>query len=286
MTPEWSPLGGGHGTMLDTAGELTAAAQLGRIAIWEGQDLVLECEAPAANPGRPRIEGRSVYWGEMVLDLDARPRQVPGVRAALAEGTGEPAVAGPGGGYAPSAYAWGDGRLVVAGGWRGTPPRQPAARAVLLDASGDRLALLWEDGDLAPTAAWAGAERVVLGTRTPRVHDASGALVRELEPGIPALRVDGNAELVLVAEPHRVTVWDAGGDAVARWTGQWLDAAISPAGARVALVDADGGLWTTEPGAEPRAVDVPGRVAGVALGDARAVIALASGAGVRTARMG
>jgi hypothetical protein len=59
----------------------------------------------------------------------------------------------------------------------------------------------------------------------PSEHDAPGAPVRELEPGIPALRVDRDAPLVLIAEPHRVTVWD-GGEAIARWPGQWTDAAI------------------------------------------------------------
>ena len=285
MTGEWTPLADGYGTMLAVGGTLTAAAQLSRITVWEGDDVVLECEAPVASPGRPAIEGRRVYWGEMVLDLDGPPQRVPDVLAAVAEGTGEPAGGGPGGGYTPTLYAWGAGKLIVAAGWRGTPPRQPATRALLLDASGERRALLWEDGDLSPTAAWVGEDRVVLGSRAPRVYDAGGELVRVLEPGIPALRVDANARLVLIAEPHRVTLWEDD-SAVARWPGQWLDAALAPEGARVALVDSDGRLWLAEPGGEPQPLDTPGSVAGVALGPGRAAIALASAAGVRTAPLG
>ena len=278
MTQEWAPLEGGYGTMLGVAGPITAAARLGGLAIWDGADLVLECEPAVATPGHPRIEGRRVFWGENVLDLDGPPRQLPGVTETVAGGVS----GGPGGGYAPSVYAWGGGRLVVAAGWRGAPPRQPNTRAVLLDGSGEEIAVLWEDGDLAPTAAWAGEDRIVLGSRAPRVYDASGALVRELEPGIPALRVDGDAGLVLIAEPHRVTVWD-GEEAIARWPGQWNDAALS--GGLVALVDAEGGLWTARPGGAPEPLDAPGPVAAVALGGGRAAIALASAAGVRTTNL-
>lgn len=279
----WAPLEGGHGTALDADGAVTAAAQIGRLLVWSQRRALLVREAPAPFPGRPRIAGERVLWGELAIPLGGgEDERVPGVQAALAEGTGEPAHAAPGTGYAPSVYAWSpDGeRLVVAAGWRGAP-RQPATRAVLLARSGERRALLWEDGDLAPGAAWAGAEQIVLGSRTPRVYDQSGALLRELEPGLPALRIDGAGGRILIAEPHRVTVWDD--EPAARWEGQWLDAALGRDGELVALVDAGGALHAARPGGEPAPLEAPGRVAGVALAQDRIVVALGGGGGVHEA---
>ena len=279
---DWTALAGGYGTALGAHGDVTAAAQLGRITIWKDGEVALQREAPVPSPGRPRVTADRVLWGELVLALDGAEQRVD-VAPALAAGTGAPVHASPGVGFRPTAYAWArDGeRLVVVADGREEPPR-----AVLLDRSGERRALLWEERDRPPGAAWAGAGRLVLGTRDPRVFSGDGELENVLERGLPALRVEGDDEdrRLLIAEPNRITVWDA-----ETWTpamrspGHWLDAAISPSGELVLAVDGDWRLLAGRPGGELEPVATPGAVAAVALTDGRAVIALADAGGVFTA---
>ena len=278
----WTALAGGYGTALGAHGDVTAAAQLGRITVWKDGQIALQREASVPSPGRPRVTADRVLWGELVLALDGGEQRVA-VAPGLAAGTGAPVHASPGVGFRPTAYAWArDGeRLVVVADSREEPPR-----AVLLDRTGERRALLWEDRDRPPGAAWAGAGRLVLGTREPRVFSGDGELENVLERGLPALRVEGDDadRRLLIAEPNRITVWDA-----ATWTpvlrsaGHWLDAAISPSGELVLAVDGEWRLLAGGPGGELEPVATPGAVAAVALTDGRVVIALADAGGVFTA---
>jgi hypothetical protein len=279
----WTALAGGTGTMLAVDGATTAAAQLGRITVWSGEDVAQRCEAPVPSPGRPRIAGGQVLWGELVLDGGGGAERVAGVHAALAEGTDAPAHSSPGNGFVPSAYAWApDGaRLAVAASWR-----RGAPRVVLLDRGGERRALLWEEEDLVPQALWAGSSRIVVGTRSPLVFRADGALENVLERGVPALRVEADAgeSRLLIAEPGRITVWNADSWAPgARWPGAWLDAAIAPAGDLVLAVGGDRRLYAARVGGEPEPIDAPGPVQAVALDGARVVVALGDGHGIFSA---
>jgi hypothetical protein len=279
---EWTPLAGGYGTALGVHGDVTAAAQLGRITVWKDGEVVVQRDAPVPSPGRPRVTDGRVLWGELALGLDGAEQRVA-VDAALAAGTAAPVHASPGVGFRPTAYAWApDGeRIVVV-----ADNREESPRAVLLDRSGDRRALLWEERDRPPGAAWAGARRLLLGTRDPRVFGADGELENVLERGVPALRVEGDdaERRLLIAEPNRITVWDAETwKPATRWPGRWLDAAISPSGELVVAVDSEWRLLAGRPGGEPEPIATPGAVAGVALADDRAVIALADAGGVFTA---
>ena len=282
---DWTPLAGGYGTALGVHGDVTAAAQLGRITVWKDGVIALQRDAPVPSPGRPRVTADRVFWGELALALDGAEQRVA-VAAALAAGTGAPAHASPGVGFRPTAYAWArDGeRLVVV-----ADSREEPARAVLLDRSGERRALLWEERDRPPGAAWAGAGRLLLGTREPRVFGGDGQLENVLERGLPAVRVDGDDEdrRLLIAEPNRMTGRDAETWTPAtRWPGHWLDAAISPSGELVLAVDGEWRLLAGRPGGEPEPIAAPGAVAAVALDDGRAVIALADAGGVFTAPLG
>jgi hypothetical protein len=278
----WTPLAGGYGTALGVHGAVTAAAQLGRITVWRDGEVVVRREAAVPSPGRPRVGAGRVLWGELALGLDGAEEHVA-VHAALAAGTGAPVHGSPGVGFRPTLYAWApDGeRLVVVADNREEPPR-----AVLIDRSGERLALLWEERDRPPEAAWAGASRLLLGTRDPRVFAADGRLENVLERGVPAMRVEADAaeRRLLIAESNRITVWDAQTwTPETRWPGQWLDAALSPSGELVLAVDSGWRLMAGRRGGEPQPVATPGAVAAVALGDDRAVIALADAGGVLTA---
>ena len=73
---DWVPLAGGYGTALAVDGDVTAAAQLGRITVWAGGELALRREAPAPAPGRPRVAGDRVLWGELALGLNGAEEHV------------------------------------------------------------------------------------------------------------------------------------------------------------------------------------------------------------------
>ena len=62
---EWTALPGAGGTLLAVAGERTAAAQLGRLTVWEGDREIASVEGVV--PGRPRLSDGVVLWGEVKL---------------------------------------------------------------------------------------------------------------------------------------------------------------------------------------------------------------------------
>jgi hypothetical protein len=279
--------------MLSVAGGYTAAAELGRMTVWSGHEVIARVEARTPTPGRARVNGRAARWGECVVDLATGDlRWVEGIRAALVAGTGTPADPPPSGGYVAAAYAWSsDGdALVVTAGWSG-PPGPPAARAVLLDDTGRYRATLWEGSDVAPKSAWVGRDMIVIGTREPRAFERDGSPLVELDATTPAARIEADAEekRVLVMEHGRVTVWNvATWKPVGVWEGQWLDAAITPDGHIVVAVDLSGRLHAArlDDGLSDAAeLDAPDPIQSIALGDDRIAATFMAGEPVRTAAL-
>ena len=220
--------------MLAVSETITVAAQIGALTVWSDSARVAQVRADLPNPARPRIAGRRVYWGPYAVDLDLGTHR----------GLVPTHVTLPG--YEQTAHAWApDGHAaVVAGRWTGPPGPSPAVVA-LLDAEGERLAVLWEAADLAPVALWFGEAEIVIGTRDPRVFDRAGRPLRTLPAATPPFRIEADSAgaRVLVAEHAQLAVWDlASGEALARRGGTWVDAALTPDGTRVVAVDFSGRL--------------------------------------------
>ncbi len=284
---EWTPLAGPGGTLLALAGDYTAAAQRGRLTVWNGDRELASVEARLT--GRPAIGAGALRCGEVVVSLpDGVARRVDGVQAALGEGTGVAPLPPPGGGYRAAGTAWApDGKaLVAAAAWTG-PPGPPAARAVLLDGAGRHQATLWEGSDRAPGALWAGEELIVVGTREPRVYSRAGTLVILLDAGTPPVRIDGDDIRLLVVEHGGVTLWGTESwQVLARWDGGWLDAALAPGRDVAIAVDLGGALHALPlDGSAPQALDAPDPVQALAVDERRIVASFARGAQIRTAAL-
>jgi hypothetical protein len=264
---EWTGLPGAGGTLLALAGDRTAAAQLGRLTVWDGEREIACVEG--AVPGRPRITDGAVLWGEVEL-VGNNVKRVAGLQGAPT----------PAGFYRVAASAWTpDGEAVVtSAAWTG-PPGRPEARVVLHDAGGEPRATLWEASDLAPKALWAGERLIVVGSREPRVYARDGTLVNTLTGRTPPVRVEADAaeERLLVVEHGALTVWStATWEPLERRDGAWLDAAMAPDGGLVVAVDLAGALHGA-----PLAASDP--VQAVALGDGRIAACFARAPIVRTA---
>jgi hypothetical protein len=287
---EWTPLPGGGGSLLALAGPWTAAAELGRLTVWSAERLVAQVEPARPIPGRPQLTAHEVRWGGTVLSLETgETREVEGVDAALRAGLDLPVDPPPGGGgYAPAGSAWSpDGEvLIVSAAWHGFAG-PPSARVALLDADDERQAILWEAGDLAPRALWAGPRFLIVGAREPRVYTRDGALYNVLDGRTPAARIETDLDErhILIAEHGRLTVWSTETwKPLARWEGGWLDAALAPSADLVVAVDLDGKLHTAAlADGTPVPVPVKDPVQAVALGDDRIVACFARGAPIRTA---
>jgi hypothetical protein len=293
MIGDWHPLRGGRGTALAVAGRRTAAAEPQRLTVWSDDRLVARVEAPVRSPGLPRFAGEQVLWGAGKLDLAGGSyAPLAGIDEAIVAGTDAPSEPSPLGGYRLATSAWSaDGEaLVLTVSWTG-PPGPPAARALLLDGSGDRPQTLWQQSDVAPTAAWVGRDLVVVGTRRPGVFNRGGEPLAKLPQGIPAQRLDADADeaLLLIVETSRLTVWST-----ASWTeegrldGTWLDGALTPDGQAVVAVDLEGTLHVarTKDGLEMVAVvSPPDPIRGLAVGRDRIVAAFADGEPLRTATL-
>jgi hypothetical protein len=277
---EWTPLAGPGGTLLGLAGAHTAAAQRGRLTVWEdGRELAT---AEAALTGRPSFGAAEVRCGELIVSLDGGA-----VRRVQPE-IGNPGPPPPGSGYRAEAAAWApDGEaLVIATAWTG-PPGPAAARAVLLDGAGRHVTTLWEGSDRPPGALWAGDELIVVGTREPRVYSRDGTLVSLLDAGTPPARIDADGERLLVAEHGRITLWDtATWRAAAQWDGSWLDAALSPGRDAALAIDLTGTLHALSfAGGAPEALATPDPLQSLAVGEKRIVASFMRGAAVRTAAL-
>ncbi|MDH3603847.1 MAG: hypothetical protein OEU26_29915 [Candidatus Tectomicrobia bacterium] len=291
MIGAWTPLLGGRGATLAVANEYTAAAELARLTVWADERRIAQVEAATPAPRRPRISGGRVLWGDGVMELATGYYQrVEAVAAAIVEGTDAPQTPTPFGGYRAATYAWSDDgqALVISAAWTG-PPGPPPARVVLVDGSGHHQATLWQESDLAPTAAWVGCNVIVVGTREPRVYDRAGSNLIILSTGTPAVRINASVDetRLLVVEHGRLTVWDIERwTTVGVWTGTWLDAALTPDGRTVVAVGLNGHLYLArvENGLSlARELSLPDQVRGIALGCNRIVAAFASGDAVRTA---
>jgi hypothetical protein len=218
-----------------------------------------------------------VYWGSYAVDLDLGTHR----------GLVPTPVALPG--YEQTAHAWApDGHAaVVAGSWARTP-RASKAVVALLDAEGERRAVLWEAADLAPVALWFGQAQIVVGTRGPRVFDPMGQPLRTLPATTSPFRVevDGAGARALVAEHARLAVWDlTSGEELGHRTGTWVDAALTPDGTRVVAVDFGGHLHVHRVAADlPVAGQVPADTPAltVAATDDRLVAAFSRAPTVRT----
>ena len=272
---DWRVLPGGSGTRLALAGDRTVAASLGAVAVWSGTQL--EASAELSFPGRPQIVDGSVYCGDVALD-GSGSRRLPDLDAVLREGTQAPPEPPPGdGGYRVTASAWAPGgdALVVTAAATGLP-----ARALLLDGSGRRVETLWEGGEVAPGAVWAGDDVIVVGTQ---VYARDGRPLATLEAVTTPVRIEATGARVLVVEHGRLTLWDrASWRSVAVIEGGWLDAALSDDG--LAAVDLHGALWLGSPG-DLAEVGQPDPVQAVALSGARVVASFARGDALRTAEL-
>ncbi len=284
---DWTPLVGPGGTLLALAGDHTAAAQRGRLTVWDGERQFVAVESGLT--GRPGFGAGALRCGELVVSLpDGAVRRLDGVQAAMGEGTGVAPLPPPSGGYRAAGVAWApDGEALVAGAaWTG-PPGPPAARAVLLDGSGRHAATLWEGSDRAPAAVWAGSDLIAVGTREPRVYSRAGALVMLLDAGTPPLRIDVLDGRLLVVEHGRLTLW--GTDAwqmLAQWNGGWLDAALAPGRDAAIAVDLAGALHALPlDGSAAQALDAPDPVQALAVGERRIVASFVRGAQIRTAAL-
>lgn len=309
----WQQLDGGHGATLAVGGDHTVAAQLGRITVWAGPDLVASAEAPAPTPGRPQVvwtatpgrrdgvpgpppgeddtttgdqredppAGGLVLWGASMLDLaTGRLESLAGLRAAVVGTSTPPARPG----FAPAGsqvtcYAWApDGSAVLVARQETGSPRAVTSSAALHHPGGGVVAELWEGNDLAPVAAWVGPSLVVVGTRQPLVLGHDGSRRAELDGATPPVRIAGSADegRLLVVENHRLRVWDtAGWSPVGTAEGRWLDAALSPDGGLVVAVDFAGTLHALDE-TLTRSTPLPalGRVDSVAVDDHRIAVAL------------
>lgn len=291
MIGSWIPLSGGRGATLAIEGNETAAAQLARLTVWSGERMVAQIDAPAQEPGRPRLAKDRALWGDGTLEFaSGRFDRVKGIDTALVDGTDAPRSSSPSKRYAPATYAWSiDGEaLVVSAAWIGKPG-PPPARAVLLNGTGRIQSVLWQGSDLAPRAAWVGDDVLVLGTRVPRVFDRDGSLVAELAAETPPVRIEADAaeHRLLIVEHGCLTVWNMETWTIEGvWPGSWLDADLAPDGQLMAALDFSGRLHLArieESIPVVSQVTLPDQPRGIALGDGRLAVAFGVGEGVRTA---
>ena len=243
----WQPLLGGRGNTLAIDKNYVAAAELARLTVWSGDQLIAQVESPIPAPGRPRFTAGHLMWGEGLLNLQTGIyKHVADVSAALVQGTETPVLPSPRGGYCPSTYAWspeGDA-LVVAAAWTGVPG-PPSARVILVSGSGHYQSTLWQGSDLAPKAIWAGRDVIVVGNRNPLVFNRDGSIIKTLTAKVPAFRIDVSADetRLLLAEHGQLTIWDTHTwIPIGTVIGRWLDAAISSDGNLVMAVDFDGNI--------------------------------------------
>jgi hypothetical protein len=281
---EWTPLAGPGGTLLGLAGAHTAAAQRGRITVWEDERELASVEA--AWTGRPLVGTGEVRCGELIVSLDGGA--VRRVHPALGEGTGVATPPPPGSGYRAEGAVWSpDGEaLLVAAAWTGAAG-PPPARALLFDGDGRHVTTLWEGSDRAPGALWAGDELLVVGTRAPRVYTRAGTLVNVLDAEVPPVRIDGDERRLLIVEHGRITLWDtAGWQQLARWDGGWLDAGLAPGRDVAVAIDLTGALHALPlSGSAPQALETPDPAQSLAVGERRIVASFMRGAAVRTAAL-
>jgi hypothetical protein len=285
----WTSLAGGRGTNLAVDGERTAAAELARVSVWEGQHLISQVEASEVSPGRPRFVGERLCWGGASIDLaSGQPTPTPGIALALATTGDIDLPYSPAGGYLPSAYAWSaDGRLlIVAAGWTAAAGRPAVALAI--EADSGRYTPLWRAAEPAPTAAWV-SNTIVIGCRNPQVLDQHGTPITTLRSNTPPARIESDAGGVvfLILEHARLTLWQAvSWNVLNELAGSWLDAAISPNGQFIAAVGFDGSLrvgMTDQGLISMQVVATADPIASIALGNDRIVAKFATGAPVRTA---
>jgi hypothetical protein len=154
-----------------------------------------------------------------------------------------PAVLPFGKGEQPVTYAWSPGgERLVASVWSGDPSRP--AKVVLHDGGSSTL---WEGSDIAPRAAWAGREAIVVGFKDPRVWSASGAELGTIAAGGASIeRIDASRDerrLIAVDVNRTIALIDGQSFAVLdRWSGAWAYGAIDPDGRFAVGLDTSGAL--------------------------------------------
>ena len=226
----WQALPDGVGTVLAIAGDISVAAQSGRLRAWRGLTPIWQAEVPDPNPARPAILADRVLWGPYSVDLPTGTvTDLPFARP--------PAE------YGQTAHAWSaDGSLAVAAGRRqDAGGSSPPAAAWLLARSGPTT--LWAGADVPPLAVFVDPPLVAVGHRNPDVHAIDGTLLRSLDGVTSPQRIDGHGGRLLAVEAALLSVWESqSGSLLRRMPGTWVDACLTPDGETVVAADMAGNL--------------------------------------------
>jgi hypothetical protein len=244
MTPlqlgPWQPLEAVGGTTLAIDGPTVVAASAIDLVVWrDGREIAAHRSARRLS-GRVRLAGDRVLWGDGMLALaDGGWTPAPGVDALFAPRT-------PHGEEIATVWAWSADGAALAVGIEA--PGATGVRFMLLASATGQATPLWRSTDVAPRAAWVGAERIVLGSRQPQVWSRAGELLGVLDCGagvLPAFRIETSADerLLLLATPGTVMLWSLPErELLAAWPNDWIDAVLTPDGRKVFALDAAGRL--------------------------------------------
>jgi hypothetical protein len=286
MKNQWKILNNGTGDKLAIDGGLGAAAMPGQLVIWQHDELIGKVQRETAMPGYPRIGDSKVYWGDGYYDLTERKH----VQLFHTEKT----VLGatelmPGQSLVPIAYAWHKkGKLMALSYYLGGINHGASARVVMADMVTGEKNSIWEEIDMPPSAIHISDTRIIIGAREPAVYDHAGMLLHLLKPQVPPFRVGSSEDekWLLIAQHAVVAIWDLQTMQLHRqWQGQWIDAAISPDGKMLAMVDFDGKIHLQQiedPAAEAKLLPASDPVQSVSLNENKLIASFARGEKIRT----
>lgn len=292
MIGEWIILAGGLGNSLAIDKDIAAASSPDRLIIWKNEKKIITLLSKSLRPGNPRIWDDKVFWGEGYVDLnDGKYKNFAPVSGSLSAVL-ERKYFLPGELFVPMVFAWEDTGKMVAVSLQPTEINgddRPSVELIMA-ATGDTVRI-WKEPDIVPRSLCVYKSCVFLGTRPVRKCDFEGKVINTFHCDTQPFKVEccNDERSLVIAEHSAITIWDTESNEMSRqWYGQWLDAAVSPDGKNLAMIDFEGKLhWVkpNDPQASLERIDLPDPVQSIALSNDWIMAAFINGERIRKAHL-
>ncbi|NJM15282.1 MAG: hypothetical protein HC896_07800 [Bacteroidales bacterium] len=241
MLGPWSNLEGNYGECFDIQGDIMAGTQELYLSVWKNEQPISEYRSPVRTGGYPVIANHKIYWGNGWWNISTHGfSSIPNIESVYYQALEQQVIGSPMGQYLPSTYAWSPTgeHVLICIGWIGKSRPMPS-RALLVDATGQLIKVVWQDNGPAPKAALLTENLMILGGTLVRVYNGQGNLIQVLntEMSTERLEITQDNSRLMVQNNKSISVWDLSTwQLLYTWPGPWKDASLSPAGDLLAAV--------------------------------------------------